>query len=228
MIEQTRSGGGSRSIPAAARRFDSAAMVQRSYPQRELTAVEINRRYLETQPAAHSTADTAAQPEDGEALPAIAVDQLLADRSAAAPFGELVHRMIEYQLTGIPGRVPLPPLFTTLEPQQAAEIEAEAGQMAEAFLDSPLGREALAAVAAGEGRLESELPFLLQVDSAEGAQMLVRGQIDLLLQREEEVLIIDFKTDRICRPAEYAAQMAVYRQAAGELYGRPARSLLVY
>ena len=220
MIEQTRSGGGSRSIPSAARRFDSAEKVQRSYRQRELTAVEINRRYLEAQPAA--------QPEGGEVLPAIAVDQLLADRSAAAPFGELVHRMIEYRLTGMPGRVPLPPLFTTLEPQQAAEIEAEAGQMAAAFLDSPLGREALAAVAAGDGRLESELPFLLQIDSAEGGGMLVRGQIDLLLQREAEVLIIDFKTDRICRPAEYAAQMAVYRRAAGELYGRPARSVLVY
>ncbi|MFW6360510.1 MAG: UvrD-helicase domain-containing protein [Spirochaetota bacterium] len=227
-IEQSRSGGGSRSIPAAVRRFDSAEKVQRSYPQRELTAVEINRRYLESQSAAHSTAESAAQPGGGEALPAIAVDQLLADRSAAAPFGELVHRMIEYRLSGVPGRVPLPALFTTLEPQQAAEIEAEAEQMAEAFLDSPLGREALAAVAAGDGRLESELPFLLRIGSVEGGEMLVRGQIDLLLQREAEVLIIDFKTDRTCRPAEYAAQMAVYRQAAGELYGRPARSVLVY
>ncbi len=219
MIEQTRSAGGSRSITASARKFDSVAKVQRSFPQRELTAVELNHRYLEAQAGA---------PPDGEELPSIGIDQLIAERSAAAAFGELVHRSIEYRLTEHPGQVPLPPQFASLEPGQTAEIEAEAARMADAFLASPLGREALEAVAAGDGAVESELPFLLQIDSADGGEMLVRGQIDLLLQRDKEVLIIDFKTDRSCNPGEYAAQMAVYRQAAREIYDRPVRSILVY
>ena len=219
MIEQTRSAGGSRSIAASAQKIDSAVKVQRSYPQRELTAVELNHRYQEKQAGA---------PPEGEELPAIGIDQLIAERSAAAAFGELVHRSIEYRLTEYPGQVPLPPQFASLEPGQTAEIEAEAARMADAFLASPLGREALEAVAAGDGAVESELPFLLQIDSADGGEMLVRGQIDLLLQRDKEVLIIDFKTDRSCNPGEYAAQMAVYRQAAREIYDRPARSILVY
>lgn len=59
-------------------------------------------------------------------------------------------------------------------------------------------------------------------------QHLVRGQIDLLLQREEEVVAVDFKTDRSARPEDYAVQMALYRKAAEGLYGKPARSVLVY
>jgi ATP-dependent exoDNAse (exonuclease V) beta subunit len=224
-IEQSRSASGAsgaRSLPATARRFDSAVPVQRTYPQRELTAVEINRRYRECCKECGAGENSAA-PEE---LPTIAIDQLLSDRSAAAPFGELVHRIIEYKLSGHSGRVPLPPLFSSLEPAQAAEIEAEAEHMAAAFLGSSLGKAAVAAVAEGEGRLETELPFLLCIGAA--GQTLLRGQIDLLLQREDEVLIIDFKTDRFCNPVEYAAQMAVYRRAAAELYGRPARSVLVY
>ncbi|MDZ7795446.1 MAG: 3'-5' exonuclease [Spirochaetia bacterium] len=216
MIDRTRHASRARSLASAARRIERAELVERSFVRRELTAVELNRMYLDAGDE-HSAA------EGGEEeLPSIAVDQLLSDRSAAGPFGELVHRCIEAELTGLPGRVSLPPLFSGLEPEQVAELEGEARRMAAAFLTSPLGREA--AAAAEEGTVESELPFLLQID---GAQV-VRGQIDLLLQRPGEVLIVDFKTDRICKPAEYAAQMAVYRRAAAELYGLPARSMLVY
>jgi len=231
MIDQTRHASRARSLASAARRIEEAELVERHFVRRELTAVELNRLYLET-----------SQTEGPEELPAIAVDQLLSDRSAAGPFGELVHRCIEAELTGLPERVALPPLFSSLEPEQVTELEGEARRMAAAFLASPLGREA--AAAAEQGTVESELPFLLQLDGADkGAvqtgtehysasedppEFLLRGQIDLLLQRPQEVLIVDFKTDRFCRPAEYAAQMAVYRRAAAELYGLPARSLLVY
>ncbi len=127
----------------------------------------------------------------------------------------------------VPMQVQIPPLFASLGPEQALEVEREARQLADAFLSSPLGQEALSAVT------ETELPFLLLLDGrderqGEAVEYLVKGQIDLLLQRRDEVLIIDFKTDRVCRPSEYAAQMAVYRRAAEELYGLPARSMLVY
>jgi len=218
MIDRTRHASRARSLASAARRIEESKLVERSFVRRELTAVELNRMYLEA-----AGGDAAAlQTEGPEELPSIAVDQLLSDRSAAGPFGELVHRCIEAELTGLPERVALPPLFSSLEPEQVAELEGEARRMAAAFLASPLGREAVAS--AGQGTVESELPFLLQLD---GTQV-IRGQIDLLLQRPGEVLIVDFKTDRICRPAEYAAQMAVYRRAAAELYGLSARSILVY
>ncbi|MCF7951221.1 MAG: UvrD-helicase domain-containing protein [Spirochaetaceae bacterium] len=251
MIDQTRHASRARSLASAARRIDEVELVERWFVRRELTAVELNRLYLEAageHPAgdgfeAAGASKAAASPtESPEELPAIAVDQLLSDRKAAGPFGELVHRCIEAELIGSPGRPALPPLFSGLEPEQVVELEGEARRMAAAFLGSPLGREA--AAAAEQGTVESELPFLLQLDGAENGavqdgaeptsasedrpEFLLRGQIDLLLQRPEEVLIVDFKTDRFCRPAEYAAQMAVYRRAAAELYGLPARSMLVY
>jgi ATP-dependent exoDNAse (exonuclease V) beta subunit len=56
----------------------------------------------------------------------------------------------------------------------------------------------------------------------------VRGQIDLLLEEEKEVIVCDFKTDRRKHPELHAGQLAVYRRAAEELYGKPVRTLLCY
>src|SRR6056297_167837 len=311
VIKGSRSASGARSLSSAERLFDSAPVVERSYFRRELTAVEINRRYQERTAedanqsyqewTAEKSGDTGeavkktevikkaeAGPKPNrnaiskpsrdssreagpEELPAIAIDSLLSEKNGAAAFGELVHGYIENELTRrqalvqgevqgeiqglgdahsegeregeseeesqgereawgpmqVPMQVQIPPLFASLGPEQALEVEREARQLADAFLSSPLGQEALSAVT------ETELPFLLLLDGrderqGEAVEYLVKGQIDLLLQRRDEVLIIDFKTDRVCRPSEYAAQMAVYRRAAEELYGLPARSMLVY
>ena len=168
------------------------------------------------------------------------IDALLLEHELSAAFGELVHSCIEYEALGKPDRVPLPPELLTLEPKETALLEEAARGMASRFFTSDIGEEVRKAAASG--RAESELPFLLRLDvgvktaSAPAAgtaddsadSVLVRGQIDLLLERSEEVVVLDFKTDYICRPEEYAAQMAVYRRAAAEMYGKPSRSVLIY
>ncbi len=155
------------------------------------------------------------------------LDPLLKGSAAAMAFGDLVHETIEYEVKGLPGKPGLPTAFLDLEPVSVQLLEDGARTVADRFFATPLGEEVR--VAARAGLVESELPFLLRIgiDRAE-SQNLVRGQIDLLLQRENEVVVVDFKTDREVRPEGYAVQMAVYREAAAELYGRPARSILVY
>ncbi len=166
------------------------------------------------------------------------LDALLIEHELSAAFGELVHSCIEYEALGKPGKVPLPPKLLTLEPKESVLLEEAARRMASGFFNSDIGNEVKQAAAAGCA--EAELPFLLRLDlelesdssPAGGAGLmngvLVRGQIDLLLIRTDEVVVLDFKTDHICRPEEYAAQMAVYRRAAAEMYGKPSRSILIY
>ncbi|MGC9313794.1 MAG: PD-(D/E)XK nuclease family protein, partial [Sediminispirochaetaceae bacterium] len=174
------------------------------------------------------------------------LDALLVEHELSAAFGELVHSCIEYEALGKPDRVPLPPKLITLEPKETAFLEEAARRMASGFFSSGIGEEVKEAAASG--RAESELPFLLKLDvelehgsgtvpgTAEEAgtagvsadSVLVRGQIDLVLNRPGEVVVLDFKTDHVIHPEEYAAQMAVYRRAAGEMYGKPSRSILIY
>jgi len=175
------------------------------------------------------------------------LDALIMEHDLAAPFGELVHSCIEYGITGRPGRPPMPDRLLTLEPGQITLLEDGSRRMADVFLSGPLGKEVK--TAAAEGRAESELPFVLcpgvqPEEHAAGAagkspdsrtsgaviskHAVISGQIDLLLVRSEEVVVLDFKTDHSSRPQEYAAQMAMYRQAAEAIYKRPAKSMLVY
>jgi len=173
------------------------------------------------------------------------LDDLLSEYEVSAAFGELVHSCIEYELSRKPGTPPLPQALLTMDPAETARLEDAARTMAASFFASDLGKEAKSAVETGLA--ESELPFVLRLGPDEtgadidpvdgprpvtgerhGAGLMVRGQIDLLLIREDQVAVIDFKTDHIIHPEEYAAQMEAYRQAAAELYSLPAVSFLVY
>jgi ATP-dependent helicase/nuclease subunit A len=54
------------------------------------------------------------------------------------------------------------------------------------------------------------------------------GQIDLLFMAENEVVVVDFKTDRIENPADHYGQLAAYYRAAGDIFGKPASVWLFY
>lgn len=110
------------------------------------------------------------------------------------------------------------------------------------FFAQPEGRR----VATG-GRVRRELPFVRmlpvepgQRDSSrtgdDGACILVRGQIDCIVEERDGLTVLDYKTDAI-RDAEalrervelYRPQLAAYGWAASGLLGRPvARLLLVF
>jgi ATP-dependent helicase/nuclease subunit A len=65
-----------------------------------------------------------------------------------------------------------------------------------------------------------------------GRKVPLLGQIDRLVECENEILIADFKTGKMAEgalPPAYATQLALYRAALMELYpAKPVRALLVW
>ncbi|MDR1025737.1 MAG: PD-(D/E)XK nuclease family protein, partial [Treponema sp.] len=143
-----------------------------------------------------------------------------------AEFGTLAHLCVEEQLPS-PGqdsretRIP-PGLAGRFSPAEM-QILLEAGKsIAGRFLASPLGEEARAAPFR-----RGEYPFRCLKNIPAG-DIFINGIIDLLFEWDNEVRVVDFKTDSSERPEEHLAQMTIYRQAARELRGKPCRVWLYY
>ena len=111
--------------------------------------------------------------------------------------------------------------FSTLQESQKEVLEKDAQKLALNFLTSSLSLELK------NGSFESEISFLLNIgDSVK--PVFLNGQVDLLLEKNNKVVIVDFKTDKYQNPEEYAVQMFLYRKAAEEIYDKPAVSYLFY
>jgi ATP-dependent helicase/nuclease subunit A len=95
----------------------------------------------------------------------------------------------------------------------------EAQRLANVFLNSELGASATASPEAGR-----EWDFIIDVEGT-----LVRGTIDLWFKENDNIVIVDYKTDRDVRPESYAPQLALYALAIERAYGkRPAKACLYY
>jgi CRISPR-associated protein Cas4 len=71
---------------------------------------------------------------------------------------------------------------------------------------------------------EHEFDFLYAVED-----IVLRGQIDLWYEREGELVVVDFKTDREETPQTHAFQMRIYALALERYLGRlPDRAILFY
>src|SRR5262249_59685562 len=87
----------------------------------------------------------------------------------------------------------------------------------------PVGQEM------GGSRVSAEVPFVISV-----AEPLVRGSIDLLVEREDgSVLVVDYKTDRLRdrEPAEIVSRYAVQRDLyalAAAARGAPVETAYVF
>lgn len=101
--------------------------------------------------------------------------------------------------------------------------EAECARLADevwALLNHPLLQKAF-----GEGSL-AEVPLTGLVTLQDGKRHILSGQVDRLLVKEEEILIIDYKTGREAPkditmvPQAYLRQMALYRAALAASYPR--------
>lgn len=56
----------------------------------------------------------------------------------------------------------------------------------------------------------------------------VNGQIDLIFEKEDEIILIDFKTDRIKREDAYKTQLAIYKEAIEEALDKKVSKSLIY
>ncbi len=107
------------------------------------------------------------------------------------------------------------------------------------FLQSPLGQRMGDAAAAG--RLKREQPFMLGIparelypESESQELVLVQGIIDAWFLEEEDIILVDYKTDSVRKGHEqelvekYRAQLGYYAQALERLTGRRVKEQIIY
>ncbi|MCF0146151.1 MAG: PD-(D/E)XK nuclease family protein, partial [Eubacterium sp.] len=110
-----------------------------------------------------------------------------------------------------------------------------------AFLKSDLGRRMTKAALAGT--LHREQPFVLDVpaeeilsvpEEAAGETILVQGAIDAYWFEDGEIILMDYKTDRIRKSGgkelirRYRKQLASYRRALTQITGIPVRETWIW
>lgn len=105
------------------------------------------------------------------------------------------------------------------------------------FLHSSGGRRMTRAAKAG--KLYKEQPFVLGIDAAEiypgdtsGEKILVQGIIDVFFEEDGELVVLDYKTDKVQKAAElterYHAQLEYYAQALEQLLQKPVKEKIIY
>ena len=175
---------------------------------------------------------TATQAAAGsEELPGDNIDVIVAhiedgeERPRGARFGTLVHALI--------ADVPLEPSGSGVLDRLASahgrvlgatrdEIQA-ASAVVGRVLQHPLCIRA--ARASQSGRCYREIPITLRLASG----VLIEGTVDLAFHEDEEITVIDFKTDRELKGdlPVYRRQVQIYAHAVATATGRPARGVLM-
>ncbi|MFD1697227.1 double-strand break repair helicase AddA [Roseibium aestuarii] len=180
-----------------------------------------------------SKAFEAMEEKDGpEPVPALT---RLATRRAGGNWplerGRLMHKLLEV-LPDLPEADRMAAAERLIARSLAEEFrDHEASLLGEirAILDAP----DLAPLFDPAGR--AEVSLVGSITTARGETMAVSGQIDRLLVRDDEILIIDFKTNQVPPESpegislEYRAQLAVYRRLLRGIYpDRPVRAALLW
>ena len=155
-------------------------------------------------------------------LEAVAADR---KRPSGSRFGALVHAL----LAGVPLELSEQDCVRQLADAHGRVLAAEPEEITEAVdtvrrvLAHPVMLAAAQAAAAGQ--CYRETPITWRLDS--GA--MVEGVVDLAYITENEVMIVDFKTDREMDDAfdRYRRQVQVYAAAIGAALGRPARGIVM-
>ena len=120
-----------------------------------------------------------------------------------------------------------------LSAQQADAIELE--QIA-AFFASDLYARFGQATVRREFKFSILVPARDYYQEAEGfdEQLLMQGVIDCLLETEQGLTVIDFKTDRVSRnfaaqrAEKYRAQLSAYKRAAATVFAKPVTGCALY
>lgn len=105
------------------------------------------------------------------------------------------------------------------------------------FFQSPLGQRVLAAE-----QQEREIPFNLLYDATllfpdlqlQGEQLLVQGVVDLYFQEGDELVLVDYKSDRITPVnrikliSNYRIQVGIYKTALEKILGQKVKESYLY
>ncbi|MDD3401783.1 MAG: helicase-exonuclease AddAB subunit AddA [Hespellia sp.] len=93
--------------------------------------------------------------------------------------------------------------------------------------------------AARKGQLHAEQPFVLGVDAKEiypeqksDEMILVQGIIDVYFEEDNELVVLDYKTDQVRKASEllerYHGQLDYYAQALEQMTGKKVKEKLIY
>ena len=105
------------------------------------------------------------------------------------------------------------------------------------FLDSPIAKRMHDASVLR--KCYSEQPFVLGIDATrvyeeaeKGEQVLVQGIIDVYFEEDKELVVVDYKTDRVSVAKEltdrYRAQLEYYAEALERLTGKRVKEKKIY
>jgi len=118
-----------------------------------------------------------------------------------------------------------------ITPAQGAALPP---QQLRAFFASDIGRAILDAPNAyREYKFMYDLPASELYDHIAGEEsILVQGIADCVIEEEDGLIIVDYKTDRVSDPevliARYAPQLALYRRALSRQFGKPVKKCVIY
>lgn len=154
--------------------------------------------------------------ETGELLPSLSIDPFLIKEKKFAEFGTFCHQLIEMQ-TKVPQRQLtfsdndwlFPQSLLLFEPKDRLEIKKAALELCQAWFSSD--RYQLIKQTKWQQML-FEAPILL-CDESLFSEGYLSGRVDLLLESSDEILILDFKTDRYKREKAHQLQLECYQKA---------------
>ncbi|MDR2660126.1 MAG: UvrD-helicase domain-containing protein [Spirochaetaceae bacterium] len=153
--------------------------------------------------------------EESEAAPGIKDDGGFLGYPGITPaeFGSLTHRVIEegFNNGGVLKDVP-----------ENSEVEKLVKRYASVFFDSDTGKKSLRA-----SFRKTEYPFL-SLHEKDDKKTYISGVIDLLFEFENEMYIVDYKTDKFIHPEKHYEQLDAYLYAVENLFSKKARAYLFY
>lgn len=98
------------------------------------------------------------------------------------------------------------------------------------FLHAPIGQRLKRACQ--KKLLHTEQPFVLGDDETGGEMILIQGIIDVYFEEEGELVVLDYKTDRVHKEQElidkYQLQLAYYAKALEQITGKHVKEKMIY
>ncbi|NLZ76578.1 MAG: UvrD-helicase domain-containing protein, partial [Spirochaetales bacterium] len=159
-------------------------------------------------------------------LPGIASDAFLGEKECSALFGTFVHRLIEAHLKKEDLSDPLfymeDSFKELLTKRETEAVLSDALLLSDNFIHSPLCMDEVLG-----HPFTSEMSFFSRLRH-EDRTVVAEGAIDLLVDQGDEILVIDFKSDRFVDEEAHRFQIETYIDAARRLYKKKTRGLIVY
>lgn len=175
-----------------------------------------------------------------EILASLQSDEILEKYQIYTLFGTWTHALFEYGIHHVDDDFTLgddvitKEVIISLTPPELAPfdlLDSEISQMVQdilymstSFFHSPFYTSLITPELQ---QVESEVSFIARI-MHEGESIVVQGIIDLLLEYDEYMVIIDFKTDKIVDPSLHKTQLGMYKQGIEKIYNKEVRALLCY